>query len=36
MHVPIALATSARQRVSPESLLWYNVISATGQPARFE
>jgi 6-phosphofructokinase 1 len=36
MHVPIALATSARRRVSPESLLWYNVISATGQPARFE
>jgi len=36
MHVPIALATSARQRVLPESLLWYNVISATGQSARFE
>jgi 6-phosphofructokinase 1 len=36
MHVPIALATSARQRVSPESLLWYNVISATGQSPRFE
>jgi 6-phosphofructokinase 1 len=36
MHIPIALATSARRRVLPESLLWYNVISATGQPARFE
>ena len=36
MHVPIALATSARQRISSESLLWHNVISATGQSARFE
>jgi 6-phosphofructokinase 1 len=36
MHVPIALATSARRRISPESLLWHSVISSTGQPARFE
>jgi 6-phosphofructokinase 1 len=36
MHVPIAMATSARRQVSPESLLWHSVISATGQPARFE
>ena len=36
MHVPIAMATRARQQVSPESLLWYNVISATGQSARYE
>jgi 6-phosphofructokinase 1 len=36
MHVPIAMATSARRQVSPESLLWHSVISATGQPQRFE
>lgn len=36
MHVPIAMATSARRQVAPESLLWHSVISATGQPQKFE
>jgi 6-phosphofructokinase 1 len=36
MHVPIAMATSERRRVSPESLLWHSVISATGQSQKFE
>ena len=36
MHVPIAMAISARRQVAPESLLWHSVISATGQPQTFE
>ena len=34
IHVPIALATAQRQKVSPDGLLWNSVLSATGQPAR--
>ena len=33
IHVPTALATASRRRVSPDSLLWNHVLSATGQPA---
>ncbi len=36
IHIPIAMATSKRKSVSPESLLWSSVISATRQPQRFE
>lgn len=35
IHVPIALATARRRTVSPDSLLWNSVLSATGQPATF-
>jgi 6-phosphofructokinase 1 len=34
IHVPIAMATASRRRVTPDSLLWNGVLSATGQPAR--
>jgi len=33
IHVPIAMATEQRRKVSPDSLLWNSVLSATGQPA---
>jgi len=33
IHVPAALATEARRKVTPDSLLWNQVLSATGQPA---
>jgi 6-phosphofructokinase 1 len=36
IHIPIAMATAQRKRVSPESLLWSSVISATRQPQTFE
>lgn len=36
MHVPIAMATSARRQVRPESFLWHSVISSTGQAQKFE
>lgn len=32
MHVPIALATSAKKQVDPEGRLWTSVLAATGQP----
>jgi len=35
IHVPIAMATERRQKVSPDGLLWNSVLSATGQPARW-
>jgi 6-phosphofructokinase 1 len=35
IHVPIALATENRRKVSPDSLLWNSVLSATRQPAVF-
>jgi hypothetical protein len=31
VHVPISLATEHRNRVSPESPLWRDVIETTGQ-----
>lgn len=31
IHVPIAMATESRRKVSPDSLLWSSVLSATGQ-----
>jgi len=34
IHVPIAMATETRRKVSPDSLLWNSVLSATGQRAR--
>ena len=33
IHVPISMATEARRKVSPDSLLWNSVLSATGQRA---
>ena len=35
VHVPIALATSARKKIDPCGRLWSSVISSTGQPANF-
>jgi 6-phosphofructokinase 1 len=32
IHVPLAMATEQRQRVSPDSVLWSSVLSATRQP----
>ena len=32
MHVPIAMATSSRQKVEPEGEVWESVIASTGQP----
>jgi 6-phosphofructokinase 1 len=32
-HVPIELAISERKRIDPESMFWYSVLEATGQPA---
>ncbi len=32
IHVPLALATEQRQRVTPDSQLWSSVLSATRQP----
>jgi 6-phosphofructokinase 1 len=32
VHVPLAMATEQRQRVSPDSQLWNSVLSATQQP----
>ena len=31
-HVPIALATSARQKIDPQGWLWGSVLASTGQP----
>lgn len=31
-HVPISLATSARKKIDPHSMLWSSVIASTGQP----
>jgi 6-phosphofructokinase 1 len=36
VHVPIALAISARNQVDPDGDLWQSVLEATGQPPRFE
>jgi 6-phosphofructokinase 1 len=35
VHVPIALATSGRNRVDPDGDLWLSVLEATGQPPSF-
>ncbi len=32
IHVPTAMATASRRRVTPDSLLWNHVLSSTGQP----
>ncbi|MFH1760776.1 MAG: ATP-dependent 6-phosphofructokinase [bacterium] len=32
-HVPISLVTSRRTQIDPDSIFWYNVLEATGQPA---
>jgi 6-phosphofructokinase 1 len=31
-HVPIALATSARQKIDPQGWVWNSVLASTGQP----
>lgn len=33
-HVPIGLATSARQRIDPQGWLWSSVLASTGQPQK--
>jgi len=35
VHIPMALAVSHRNRVSPDGDLWLSVLEATGQPASF-
>jgi len=35
VHVPIAVATSARRTVDPGKDIWLSVLESTGQPARF-
>lgn len=35
IHVPMEMATAARQKISLDGDLWRSVISATGQPAEF-
>jgi 6-phosphofructokinase 1 len=35
IHVPIGMATGARQRVHLEGSLWRSVLASTGQPHRF-
>ncbi|HOY10771.1 MAG TPA: ATP-dependent 6-phosphofructokinase, partial [Candidatus Omnitrophota bacterium] len=35
IHVPMEMATSARQRISLDSDMWRSVLSSTGQPAQF-
>jgi 6-phosphofructokinase 1 len=32
VHVPIALATSARKQLDPDGWLWSNVLASAGQP----
>jgi len=34
VHVPIAVTTSQRNRIDPESPLWRDVVMSTGQPPR--
>jgi 6-phosphofructokinase 1 len=36
IHVPIELLTSRQKRLDPDSPAWSAVLSATGQPPRFE
>jgi 6-phosphofructokinase 1 len=36
IHVPIDLLTSKKRSVDPKSQIWSAVLSATGQPERFE
>ncbi|MEQ1860043.1 MAG: ATP-dependent 6-phosphofructokinase [Chthoniobacteraceae bacterium] len=33
VHLPIAIATHGRRKVSPQSELWQSVLESTGQPA---
>ena len=35
VHVPIAVATSARRTVDPGQDIWLSVLESTGQPPRF-
>lgn len=35
VHVPIAVATSARRTVDPGKDIWLSVLESTGQPGRF-
>jgi len=35
IHLPVALATSARRHVDTEGDLWLSVLESTGQPTRF-
>jgi 6-phosphofructokinase 1 len=32
VHIPISAATAVRNRVDPESALWRDVVTSTGQP----
>lgn len=35
IHIPMEMATAARQRISLTSDIWRSVLSSTGQPAKF-
>ena len=35
IHIPMEMATAARQRISLSSDIWRSVLSSTGQPANF-
>ena len=35
-HVPLAVATSGKKKVAPDSKLWLAVTEATGQPLKFK
>ena len=35
-HVPISAIIHTRNRVSPESPLWWNVLESTGQPMKMK
>lgn len=36
IHVPIDLVVKEKKRLNPDGSLWHAVLSATGQPVRFE
>jgi 6-phosphofructokinase 1 len=36
IHVPIELLATEQKRLRPDSPVWSAVLSATGQPHRFE
>ncbi len=36
VHIPMDLVVKGRRRIDPEGELWFSVLEATGQPARFK
>lgn len=35
VHIPMKLITAGRRKIDPEGPLWFSVMEATGQPAKF-